>query len=81
VLCKIKKNGTTIGHIHIPIHFLLNKYGLANINGWDGNSIQLNEDGGYILTPQMGNGYKDENNNFTGILMGSVKETDSNITH
>jgi len=28
----------------------------------------------------MGSGYKDESNNFTGILMGSVKETDSNIT-
>ena len=75
VLCKIKKNGTTMGHIHIPIHFLLNKYGLANINGWDGNSIQINENGGYILTPQIGSGQKDKNNNFTGILMGSVKES------
>jgi len=45
-----------MGYIHIPIHFLLNKYGLANINGWDGNSIQINEDGGYILTPQIGSG-------------------------
>jgi len=48
----------------------LNKYGLANINAWDGNSVQVNSEGGYILAPQMGAGVKDSNNNFTGVLMG-----------
>lgn len=60
--------------IRVPIHFLLNKYGLSHINEWDGNSIQLKEEGGFILSPQMGAGKKDNNNNFTGVLMGQVKQ-------
>lgn len=63
-----------IGKLRIPIHFLLNKYGLAHLNEWDGNSIQIKDDGGYILSPQMGAGEKNENNQFTGVLMGEVKE-------
>jgi hypothetical protein len=42
VTCVYLYNNSIIGRIHIPIHFLLNKYGLANINDWDGNSIQIN---------------------------------------
>ncbi len=75
VLCEYKQGNTTIGKISIPIHFLLNKYGLDNINDWDGNSIQIKDNGqnGYILAPQMGAGTKDNNNNFTGVLMGKIK--------
>lgn len=73
VICTYLQNGTIVGKINIPIHFLLNKYGLANLNGWDGNSIQINEQGGYILSPQMGAGVKNNDNSFTGVLMGEVK--------
>ena len=62
-----------IGRINVPIHFLLNKYGLAHINEWDGNSVQVNNDGGFILSPQMGAGHKEEDNSFTGVLMGTVQ--------
>ena len=62
-----------IGRINVPIHFLLNKYGLSHINEWDGNSVQVDQQGGFILSPQMGAGKKDENNNFTGVLMGTVQ--------
>ena len=65
-----------IGRINVPIHFLLNKYGLAYINEWDGNSVQVNNDGGFILSPQMGAGHKDSNNSFTGVLMGEVRFPD-----
>ena len=73
ILCQYTQGGSVIGKINVPIHYLLNKYGLANINQWDGNSVQVNEQGGYILAPQMGAGFKDANNNFTGVLMGQVK--------
>lgn len=69
-------NNQVIARIHIPIHFLLNKYGLAHINAWDGNSIQLDDKGGYILAPQMGAGKKENDNSFTGVLMGEVKNPD-----
>lgn len=63
-----------IGRIHIPIHLMLNRYGHASMNGWDGNSISINNDGGFILAPQIGAGRKNDDNSFTGMFMGEVKE-------
>jgi hypothetical protein len=63
-----------IGHVHIPVYLYLNRYGMAALNGWDGNSIQIDEEGGFILSPQVGAGKKDTSNRFTGVLMGEVKE-------
>lgn len=63
-----------VGWIRIPVHFSLDRFGNRGINGWDGNSITLDEDNGIILAPQVGAGYKDANNRFTGVLMGTVKE-------
>ena len=62
-----------IATLFFPINFLINKYGYAALNDWDGHSIQIKEKGGYILTPQVGAGSKDEDNGFTGVLMGEVK--------
>lgn len=64
--------------IRIPIHFLLNRFGQSNINAWDGNSVQIDSNGGFILAPQMGAGVKDNNNRFTGVLMGKVREAGKN---
>lgn len=74
IICNIDN----IAIMYIPIHMALNKFGLANINEWDGTSVEINEDGEYILTPQVGAGEKDANNAFTGLVMGKVKT--SNIT-
>lgn len=72
----LKKNDE-IGRIHIPVHFTFNRYSLTAINAWDGNSVQVNSDGGYIYSPQVGAGEKNDNNQFTGLLMGKVKEVNS----
>lgn len=72
--CSVTRNGTELMNIHIPIHLYLNKYGNAALNGWDGNHIEINEDGGFILAPQIGAGKKNQDNSFTGVFMGSVKE-------
>lgn len=69
-----------IGSLMVPIHFLLNKYGMAHLNDWDGNSIKIDDQGGYILSPQMGAGKKNESNQFTGVLMGEVKEAGKSST-
>ena len=66
--------------IRIPIHFFLNRFGQGNINAWDGNSVQIDTNGGYILAPQMGAGVKDNNNKFTGVLMGKVREAGKTST-
>ena len=72
IYCEMRQNGEIIGKIKVPIHYLLNKFGLSHINDWDGNSIQINNNGGYILSPQMGAGVKNKQNQFTGVLMGEV---------
>ena len=56
-----------------PIHMYLNRYGLSHLNSWDGNSIKISEEEGYILSPQIGAGRKETDNTFTGMLMGEVK--------
>lgn len=75
VECIVTQSNTEIARIHIPIHLLLNKYGNAAINGWDGNSVSIDKNGnGVILAPQIGAGQKESDNSFTGIVMGKVKE-------
>jgi hypothetical protein len=75
LLCVISKDNTEIARIHIPIHLLLNRYGNSAINGWDGNSINIDANGGFILAPQVGAGIKETDNSFTGVVMGKVKES------
>lgn len=75
VECIITREGDFIGSIHIPVHFYLNRYGNSAINGWDGNSISIDENNsGMILAPQVGAGIKNADNSFTGVFMGSIKE-------
>lgn len=71
----VYKNGQEIARIHIPVHLSLNRFGNSAINDWDGNSVNINKDGGFILAPQVGAGIKETDNSFTGVVIGKVKET------
>lgn len=68
------------GSIHIPVQLVYNRYGNSAMNGWDGNSISINDDGGFILAPKIGAGRKETDNSFTGMFMGEVKEAGKNKT-
>lgn len=69
-----------IGQIHIPIYFYLNRYSNSALNEWDGNKITIDEENGsYILTPQAGAGRKENDNTFTGMLMGVVKDATNEV--
>ena len=59
--------------LHMPVYLYLNRYGLANLNEWNGNNVKINDTEGYILSPQIGAGIKENDNSFTGILMGEVQ--------
>lgn len=49
----------------------LNAYGNVDINGWDGQGIDMNEEDGTIFANTIGAGYKvPQTNLFTGVLMG-----------
>lgn len=64
--------------VHVkPIIMVYNRYELSNINGWDGNKLETGD--GYIIAPQVGAGKKDDNNRFTGIVIG-VKQYQEKIT-
>jgi hypothetical protein len=65
-------SGTRIAKMFIPIYMYLNTYGYSALNDWNGNSIEIDEKGGYILTPQIGAGEKNASNQFTGLLMGKM---------
>lgn len=81
IICQVRKNNSVIGRMFIPIHLYLNRFVFSHLNDWDGNSIQINDQGGYILSPQMGAGFKDSNNAFTGILIGQVKDPNKGISN
>ena len=73
--CTISRNHDRLAEIHIPVYFYINRYGNSAMNGWDGNSISIDDNNsGVILAPQVGAGKKNEDNTFTGVFMGSVKE-------
>lgn len=73
IVIKIKKGNSYIGWIHVPIYMIINRYGHSAINSWDGTSIQMKEGGDIILAPQVGAGKKNDDNQFTGVLIGDVK--------
>lgn len=74
-IVEIENDGTEkiLATVVIPIHLSLNAYELASVNGWDGTHIEINEEEGYLLSPQLGAGVKNpETNSFTGLVMGSI---------
>lgn len=70
----IEKYNTDYAVLTKPIIMTLNRYGLSNINGWDGNKLYIDNQHGensqYLLAPQLGAGMKEEDNTFTGVVMG-----------
>lgn len=69
----VKQNGNIIATVYAPINMTLNTFGLASLNAWDGNKVAIDENEGYVMAPQIGAGEKDDNNRFTGILMGKTE--------
>lgn len=69
--------GNPESEFYVPIHMSLNTFGLSSLNAWDGNHVEINEDENYILAPQIGAGLKDNNNRFTGVVMGKAQTYDA----
>lgn len=72
-------DNSKIAEVVVPICFMTNTYSLSSLNDWDGTGIRINEEEGYILSPQIGAGVKNNvegNNTFTGIVMGSLSNPD-----
>lgn len=65
-----------------PIIMLFNRYEMSNIVGQDGSKLCIDdrdeENPQYLLAPQVGAGIKNEDNLFTGLVMGlrNINKTD-----
>lgn len=68
-----------IATIYFPIHVSLNRYGMSALNEWNGSSLTIgrDDDGNqtYLLAPQVGAGFKESDNSFTGMVMGTTRNT------
>lgn len=73
VEAKLYEDNKLIATVYAPINMTLNTFGLTSLNAWDGNTVTIDNDGGYIMAPQIGAGEKDNHNRFTGILMGKTE--------
>ena len=87
IYIKVQKDNSVVCDAWIPVYMSLNRYSLASLNKWDGNSIEIEDDKGersYILAPQIGAGIKNDDNSFTGIVMGSrfesVEDAEGKVT-
>lgn len=58
------------GFLHHTVLTYLNTYGNEAINSWDGTSIELDTKGNCIYAPQIGAGKKNNDNTFSGVVMG-----------
>lgn len=56
-----------------PILIMQSQYDFAMLNSWDGN-LTIDENNGIILSTMIGAGKKDNENRFSGVLIGDIKE-------
>jgi hypothetical protein len=54
-----------------------NQWSSNVINKWDGKSIEMDKDKGTILSQAIAAGHKDSENRFSGVMIGSWKDTDT----
>ena len=66
-------------YIH-PIVYMANAFSKELLNAWDGSSVQIDGENGFILAPQIGAGLKDAQNKFTGVLMGQYVGDDASLS-
>lgn len=55
-----------------PILIMQSKYDFAMLNNWDGG-LTIDEENGTILSTMLGAGRKNDDNTFSGVLIGDVK--------
>ena len=65
---RVKESDTA--YLNVPIMAIMNQYSMVHINDWDGNSVVVDNDKGIVYAPQIAAGDKNNDNQFTGVLMG-----------
>lgn len=60
-----------------PILVIQNKYPSAMVNKWNGKTLEIDKTNGTILSTMIAAGKKEENNTFSGVLMGDCSPSGS----
>jgi hypothetical protein len=60
-----------------PVLISQNRYGSPMLNDWDGD-LTIDEKNGTILSAMMGAGVKNDDNSFSGVLMGQIGKAFNN---
>ena len=60
-----------------PILIMEGQYGFSMLNEWNG-TMQINEENGTILSTMLGAGKKNNDNTFTGVLIGDIEKGTGN---
>ena len=77
---KINQTDTEMTSVWIqPLYITQNAYNSPLLNAWD-ESVSIDEEGGTIMAPMIGAGKKNNDNQFSGVLMGDVKKADNDIS-
>jgi hypothetical protein len=57
-----------------PILIIQNRYPVPMVNKWDGLSLKIDNENGSILGRMIGAGRKEEDNSFSGVLIGDYTQ-------
>ena len=60
-----------------PLVIIQNEYPSTTINKWDGKELTVDYEAGYILSPAIAAGKKNDDNTFSGVMLGDWKSTDT----
>ena len=60
-----------------PILVLQNRWASNVLNSWDGKTLELNTNEGYILSNAISAGKKNSDNSFSGVIIGDWSKTDT----
>lgn len=75
-----KRVGLALGDVwRQPLLIIQNRYASAMLNSWDGK-LTIDEKNGTILSSMIGAGKKNDDNSFSGVLMGNVQLADKTPT-
>lgn len=70
-------SGNNVVYWSQPILIMESQYGFSMLNSWDG-TMQINEENGTILSTMLGAGKKNNDNTFTGVLIGDIEKGTGN---
>lgn len=84
VVSPIYLQDMTIAHCYLklnydwlqPIVFIQERYGSSLLNNWD-NTLTLDQDNNFIASAAMAAGSKENDNTFTGVVMGQIQENNN----